>query len=204
MPLLTLSAASKGLPHLIRAIELAAKARSRAIEKKTALQFGVTLWGAVLFEMRTNSDRALWISQQAEEGRISFGLMSFEVADALMPEFCKAVPYPITLNEMQRVSSCLRRIDFFQRVGGANASSETSKDNPSFDIHGTPAEIKYRRAIAFARDFKEKRHPQRFNDLVETANALGSKAYGAEWDQLQPAILPNPIDVKGPPSVEFL
>lgn len=155
----------------------------------------VHVFGSILFEMRVNVQRARHLVQRWDEAKeAKYITMSFTVTDAQLPEMCKLLPSSTILYLMNSVNSHLKVIDMYHRPA-------VMEIDPQYPDLGRKEWRLYGKALAFARDLKDRGYLERFNSLVQIANGLGKEAYGKEWDTgdtLQVATIPDEIDINAP------
>lgn len=135
-----------------------ANAASQHRDLQDAYEIALRLMGSLLFEAKANIERVRVIVEKKNDG-VTFGVFDFTVSDALMPDLCRVVPSPPVLESVRSILAAIRRVDFFQRLGGAGDLS------------------KYGLAIAFADDAINKGIIERFNALVKFGNRLAGAVF---------------------------
>src|SRR5215831_3107059 len=165
------------LKEIKEAIDLVDDVRKKRAEKEQAHQMVVRLFGSILFEMRVNCERVRWLAAQKklfEEGEATRwgGVLNFDVSDALLTDFCKSVPDPNLLSDVQWVLAALKQVDFHLRA--ANGGPPIPKpDDRMRVVFALPDSDKHRLVAEFSHYFIEKGLIDRFNRLVGTAGVLG-------------------------------
>ena len=191
--------AFRGVSAVVKAIDLASRWRggSKAADElqasaREAQELALRQWGCLLFEMRRNLERIRFMVQQSEDKKVSYAPFDLTVSEALMPDFCRIVPSPALLSEIQGVLAAIKRVDFYQRTGATAAPLNISQIEEytilADDIRG------FRKANAFARDAVSKNVYDRFNRLHALANEVGKQLYGDEWDGEATYTLPSRLD----------
>lgn len=156
-------------------------------ETKTAHEITLNMWGSLLFEMKVNCERARLLATSGAK----YAPFDFTVSDALMPDFCRAVPTPFLLSRFQFVLAALKRIDFFQRAAGqfrvTVASDGSLLDDEPMGL--------YIRATNFANDAVNRTGLiKRFNDLIKLGHLYGKEVHGSDWAGDAARIFPAETD----------
>jgi hypothetical protein len=143
----------------------------------------VNLWGSLLFEMRDGCEFVRKLVHNRRTGLLSYAMLSFQVSDAIFPEFCRLVPAPAVLAPTARLLAELREIDHFQRAA-----------RPARDHLLAGADPLYDTAIAFGQAFLERGGVNTFNDILAAADAFARAVYEKEPNEKLHYLLPKPID----------
>jgi hypothetical protein len=151
------------------------------------------LWGAILFETRENCERARLMVEKAKHDGYLFGTFTFQVTDAVLPEFCRLAPAPRILVGTTRLLGRLRRIDVFQRAA-------PNTDGFSVEAAGPQHKV----ALGFAQDFLSKGGVQEFNDILAIAQAVARAEYKKGPEEPTDFLLPVPIVESEPPNETLL
>jgi hypothetical protein len=145
------------------------------------------LWGAMLYETRANCERARLMLERQKKNQLLWAPFTFDVTDAVLPEFFRLAPSPLLTNATTRLVARLRRVDFFQRRGmpGEPTFTDWKEVDPS-----------YRAALGFAHDFMNKGGPAEFNDIVATATEIARSYWKRDANEPMTHLFPAPIDVE--------
>jgi hypothetical protein len=151
------------------------------------------LWGAMLFESPENCERVRLMVERAKTTGPLYGTLTFQVTDAVLPEFCRLAPAPRILVQTGRLLGRLRRVDDFQRAA-ANAPGFTAEKGESRNLV----------ALGFAQDLVRKGGIQEFNEILAVAEEVARVVYEKEPHEKVSYLLPDPIDESVPPDESLL
>jgi len=132
---------------VIKTLELVHKRREGKLTKEEAQSLYCRIYSSLLWEVYQNLERCNGIVRKAERGRISAGILSFFVRDALFTDFCIMCPAPEVIAGFSEIYGALERIHHWQRV--------------TVDLESKSAGY----IIGFAKDLFEARKHDKYNGL---------------------------------------
>ncbi len=140
---------------IIKTLELVHKRREGRLQKEEAQELYARIYSSLLWEMGQNLERCKTMVTGAEQGKVSAGVLSFFVRDALFPDFCIMCPEPSVVAKVNQLYSALERIHHWQRLTTSLADESVGY------------------ALGYAEDlFREKCLHDTFNELVEAVANL--------------------------------
>ncbi len=181
-PLATLGSVSALINCIRGARELAARGQPVASDAAT-FDTVLNFWGAILFEARDSCERARLMIQKSnmQPPQILYAPFTFQVIDAVLPEFFRAAPAPKMLEATTRLVGRLKRIDHFQRMA-------RPQNNATID----PC---YAAALGFANDLVNKGGIEEFNQIVHLAREVARVHFGHDADAKMDFLIPAEIDI---------
>jgi hypothetical protein len=119
-----------GVKGLLDIVKLARELRTNAsMSAADSNEVVVNIWGSILHELRKGCERArLFVEYADKKNFLSYATFSFEICDAVFPEFCRIVPSPALLMPTAGLLAELRQIDHFQRssIGKSHRGAKTA------------------------------------------------------------------------------
>jgi hypothetical protein len=173
-----------GVKTLLDIVKYARDLRTNApITASNTNEVVVNLWGSILYELREGCERARLFTRQAKENFLSYATFSFEICDAIFPEFCRLVPSPALLVPTAGLLAELRQIDHFQRAARPAATHQIQSADPLYSV-----------SLGFAQAFLRRGGVETFNDILRTADAVARVVYQKAPHEKISFLLPEPID----------
>lgn len=143
---------------VLQGLDLVQKRREGKLTKEDAHALYSKIYSSLLWEIHQNLGRCKMIYKNAEQrGKISAGILSFFVRDALFSDFCIMCPEPSVISRFNNIYGAFERVHHWQRT-----VSDLQSENAMF-------------IVAFARSmFLEAHIEEVYNQLRATLEDIAA------------------------------
>lgn len=156
---------------ILKGLELVHKRREGTLNKEEAQKLYCRIFSSLLWEVNQNLERCKNIVNMAKGGKVSAGILSFFVRDALFSDFCIMCPEPCVVSNFGEIYGAFERIHHWQRVT-IDLKSETTKyilgyTNDLFE--DKKLHIKYNSLLNVLKNLKPGKHVPPEFEFTKTA-----------------------------------